>query len=99
MLRRNSQEDASFPNRVIYFDKHEFDVDGKRKKHNFMIQKTENSQEKKEVVRDEKKVIVWCAMSVNRVIDAFYSDSRNATSESHMQVLTSCFLPTLPSLP
>lgn len=74
-------------------------MDGKFNKHNVSIWGMENPQDQGGVAQNGENLTVQCVTSVNQVSEPYYFEGPVVTAASYKNLLSSYFLPMLPSLP
>lgn len=84
---QNIESDEFLLKRIIFSDEGVSHVDGNVNKQNARIRDSENLHETTEVSPDSRKVAVWCAVSIGRVIGPYHNDGSIVTADSYLQLL------------
>lgn len=88
-------EENDFLERLIFCDEATFHISGKVSRHNVRIWGTEQSHAQIEHQRDSPKVIVFCAVSREKVHGPFFFTEATVTGDSFLDMLENWLLPQL----
>ena len=87
MLHR-LESDPGFLKRVCFSDESTFHVSGLINRHNSRIWSSQNPHETYELERDSPKLIVWCGIMHDKIIDPFFFAEKSTTAQIYLDLLT-----------
>ena len=94
VLLEKIESNVSFLKSLIFSDESTFRLDGTVNRHNCRIWGTERPKETHERSQSSPKINVWMGLSCDQIYGPFFFDE-NITGEAYLQMLRTCFVPSL----